>query len=109
MAATPEDIAFFTHIEKTLYTAVVSDSLDDIGYRNQAMMPHLRPLFPDTRFAGWARTIACVDVYHVPPDPYGLEIKAIDSILLGEVVVVGTAESKRNSPWGELLSHRCPG
>ena len=45
-----------------------------------------------------------MDVYHVPPDPYGLEIKAIDSILLGEVVVVGTAESKRNSPWGELLS-----
>jgi 4-hydroxy-4-methyl-2-oxoglutarate aldolase len=102
--ATPEDIAFFTQIEKTLYTAVLSDSLDDIGYRNQAMMPHLRPLFPITRFAGWARTIACVDVYHVPPDPYGLEIKAIDSILLGEVVVVGTAESKRNSPWGELLS-----
>jgi 4-hydroxy-4-methyl-2-oxoglutarate aldolase len=102
--ATPQDLEFFAHIEKTLYTAVVSDSLDEIGYRNQAMMPHLRPLFPNTRFAGWARTIACVDVYHIQPDPYDLEIKAIDSILLGEVVVVGTAESKRNSPWGELLS-----
>jgi 4-hydroxy-4-methyl-2-oxoglutarate aldolase len=102
--ATPQDLAFFAHIETNLYTAVVSDSLDDLGYRNQAMMSHLRPLFPNTCFAGWARTIACVDVYHIPPDPYGLEIEAIDSILLGEVVVVATAESKRNSPWGELLS-----
>ena len=28
----------------------------------------------------------------------------MDSILPGEVVVVGTADSKRNAPWGELLS-----
>ena len=33
-----------------------------------------------------------------------LEIAAIDSILPGEVVVVSTGESRRNAPWGELLS-----
>src|SRR5207249_5103034 len=30
--------------------------------------------------------------------------EAIDSILPGEVVAVSTGESKRNAPWGELLS-----
>jgi regulator of RNase E activity RraA len=33
-----------------------------------------------------------------------MEIEAIDSILPGEVVVVSTQQSKRNAPWGELLS-----
>jgi 4-hydroxy-4-methyl-2-oxoglutarate aldolase len=28
----------------------------------------------------------------------------VDSLLPGEVVVVGTMESSRNAPWGELLS-----
>src|SRR5205823_14147552 len=59
---------------------------------------------PACCFAGWARTISCADMYHVADEPYALEIEAVDSILPGEVVVVGTAESKRNAPWGELLS-----
>ena len=33
-----------------------------------------------------------------------MEIEAVDSILAGEVLVVSTQESKRNAPWGELLS-----
>jgi 4-hydroxy-4-methyl-2-oxoglutarate aldolase len=102
--ATQSDIELFTNIEKTLYTAVIADSLDELGYRHQAMREQLRPLSPDCCFAGWARTIACVDVYHVPEDPYAKEIEAVDSILSGEVVIVSTADSQRNAPWGELLS-----
>ena len=90
--------------EARLYTAVVSDSLDQIGIRSQAMREYLRPLFPACKFAGWARTIACSDVYHISDDPYELEIQAMDSILPGEVVVVSTQHSLRNAPWGELLS-----
>src|ERR1700677_2429849 len=90
--------------EERLYTAVVSDAMDQIGVRNQAMREYLRPIYPCKPFCGWARTIACSDVYHVPADPYAMEIEAIDSIQAGEVVVVSTQQSKRNAPWGELLS-----
>lgn len=103
-AATAEDLELFRHVEENLYTAVVSDSLDELGYRNQALREYIRPLSPGDRFAGWARTISYVDVFHVPPDPYGMEIEAVDSILPGEVVMVSTAGSLQNSPWGELLS-----
>lgn len=103
-AASAEDIKLFEHIEKNLYTAVVSDSLDEIGFRDQAMRKDFRPLHPDFRCAGWARTIQCQDVFEIPDDPYGLEIEAIDSLLSGEIVVVSTNDSEQNAPWGELLS-----
>ena len=90
--------------EQNLYTAVVSDSLDQLGVRNQAMREYMRPLHARCTFAGWARTISCSDVYHIPDTPYALEIEAIDSLLPGEVAVVGTGKSTRNAPWGELLS-----
>jgi regulator of RNase E activity RraA len=90
--------------EKHLYTAVVSDSLDQMGVRSQAMREYLRPVHGRCTFAGWARTISCSDIYHLPPDPYSVEIEAVDSLLPGEVAVVGTQKSVRNAPWGELLS-----
>ena len=98
------DTGLVEFAEAHLYTAVVSDSLDQLGVRNQAMREHLRPLYAGCRVAGWARTIACSDVYHVPEDPYGIEIEAVDSLQPGEVAVVGTQKSVRNAPWGELLS-----
>jgi 4-hydroxy-4-methyl-2-oxoglutarate aldolase len=98
------DLELFSHIEKNLYTAVICDALDEMGFRDRAMRERLRPLAADFAVAGWARTIACVDVHYEHEDPYGLEIEALDSILTGEVVVVGTGESTRNAPWGELLS-----
>jgi 4-hydroxy-4-methyl-2-oxoglutarate aldolase len=102
-AATEADRELFRHIETKLYTAVVADSLDQCGFRHQAMAARLRPLSGET-FAGWARTIACVDMYHIPADPYSLELEALDSMLPGEAAVVGTANSQQNAPWGELLS-----
>lgn len=90
--------------EANLYTAVVSDSMDQLGIRTQAMREYLRPIHPRCTFAGWARTISCSDIYHIPDDPYSVEIEAVDSLLPGEVAVVGTQKSVRNAPWGELLS-----
>jgi regulator of RNase E activity RraA len=97
-------LEIFDHVERNLYTAVLSDALDELGFRQQAMRETLRPLLPDLVFAGWARTIACMDVYHTCKNPYDIEIEAVDSLLPGEIAVVATGDSKRNAPWGELLS-----
>lgn len=98
------DLALFQDIEENLYTAVLSDALDELERRDQVMRERLRPVYLKTRFAGWARTIQWRDMHYIPEDPYGLEIEAVDSILPGEVVVVSTSESIRNAPWGELMS-----
>ncbi len=102
--AQASDLELFRHLETNLYTAVVADSLDELGYRHQALRETIRPLAADSCFAGWARTISYVDVFHISDDPYALEIEALDSVLPGEVVVISTVDSKRNAPWGELLS-----
>lgn len=98
------DLDLLRFVEETLYTAVVSDSLDEVGLRDQVMREYIRPLHASCRFAGWARPIACTDVYEMPSEPYQKEIEAVDSIQPGEAVVVSTGQSKRNAPWGELLS-----
>ena len=102
--ATAADLELFKHVEENLYTAVISDSLDELGYRDQAMREFMRPLSAHDKFAGWARTFSCVDVYHISSDPYAMEIEALDSVLPGEIVVASTAGSLQNAPWGELLS-----
>lgn len=102
--ATDSDLKLFRELEGTLYTAVIADALDQIGEHERAMREYLRPLAPESKFAGFARTILCQDVFCETSNPYELEIEAMDSILPGEVVVVSTGESKRNAPWGELLS-----
>jgi 4-hydroxy-4-methyl-2-oxoglutarate aldolase len=103
-AVTDSDIELFNHITGNLYTPVLSDSLDELGYREQVMGEWIRPVAANVSIAGWARTVLCMDVHYTCDDPYGAEIEAIDSILPGEVVVVATGRSRRNAPWGELLS-----
>ena len=56
--ASQADFELFVHIERTLYTAVVADAMDELGYHDRAMSEFLRPLTPKSCFAGWARTIA---------------------------------------------------
>ena len=89
-----------------LYTAVLSDVLDELGYRHQALPPRIRPLDEGLILCGRARTGLYRDVYHVPPghNPYALEIALIDDLEPGEVAVLGCGSSGRIAPWGELLS-----
>jgi len=98
------DSSLFVQMRDNLYTAVISDSLDDLGYRNQAMNERLRPINQDHVLVGRAKTVLCVDVYHIHENSYDKEIAAIDSVQPGEVVVAATNRSVRNGMWGELLS-----
>lgn len=87
-----------------LYPAVVSDCLDRIGYRDQVMKPHIRPLYPEARMAGFAMTVHCIEVDGPPinaDDYYKGELQAVDALKAGDVMVVSTCEG---SYWGELLA-----
>lgn len=85
-----------------LYTAVVCDILDSLGYRQQAMHSRIRPLWPEARCAGFALTVQAVPAREQdPPRPYAGELAAVDALQDGDVLVVSSCQW---SFWGELLS-----
>jgi regulator of RNase E activity RraA len=101
-----DDLERFAWVAKTLYVPVVSDILDDLGYRNQVMHQRLRPLDPKCcTIVGRARTFRWMDTdYVVKEDPYGLEIEGMDSLKPGDVPVHSSDAGLTNAPWGELMS-----
>ena len=100
------DTGFLADIRKRLYTAVLSDVLDELGYRQQAFPPSIRPLDDALVLAGFARTGVYRAVYRVVPDQnsYELEMALIDDLKPDQVAVFGCGGSTRIAPWGELLS-----
>lgn len=93
-------------IRSTLFTAVLSDCLDQVGIMDQALPSAIRPLDESLVMVGRARTAAFMEVYHVPPgsNPYELEIALIDSLQQDEIPVFACSNPARIAPWGELLS-----
>jgi len=100
------DPGFLQEIRQSLYTAVLSDVLDELGFRDQAMPPSIRPLDEELTLAGFARTGLYREVFHAAAgeNPYELEIALIDDLKPDDVAVFGCCGSRRIAPWGELLS-----
>ena len=90
-----------------LYTAVVSDVLDSLGYRQQVLPPQIRPLTGARRIYGRAFTIHAKVVHEIPAEPYKLEIEAVDAAKAGEVLVADVEDPASCGFWGELLTTAC--
>ena len=104
MAQHSSEAALLDMVAERLYSAVLSDILDQLGYRQQAMAPRLRPVWPEAVVVGRAHTALTVDIFEVRPDPYAMEIAAIDSLKPGDIMIAATGPSVRTCFWGELLS-----
>ncbi|MFD1107914.1 RraA family protein [Pseudoroseomonas ludipueritiae] len=93
-------------MREQLFTALLSDVLDSLGYMNQALPSRIRPLDDAASMAGRARTALYLEVYEATPgeNPYDLEIDLVDSLAPGEIPVFACGHSGRIAPWGELLS-----
>ena len=96
-----------TAILGSLYSAVVSDVLDGLGYRNQALDSEVRPLTKMRRVCGRVFTARAIPTTEIPPEPYVLQIAAVDALKAGEVLVVDGQSTCTCSFWGELLTTAC--
>jgi 4-hydroxy-4-methyl-2-oxoglutarate aldolase len=91
----------------TLYSAVVCDVLDALGYPNQSLPPHLRPLTPALRVAGRVFPARAQAVREIPAEPYKLEIAAVEAMTRGDVLLVDVGDDRTCGFWGELLTTAC--
>lgn len=97
----------FEEMKETLYSAVIADILDEMGYRNQAMANDILPLKVDDVVCGTAFTVLATDVYEIPAEPYKFEFEAVDHLQPGDVMVATTNGSTCSGFWGELLTNGC--
>ncbi len=92
-------------LHPSIRSAMISDSLDLIGIRNNVMSKEIRPLERGMKVMGYAATIEFEPSEEFDPnDPYGPAIEYLDSLQAGEVAVVATGQSNRSAFWGELFS-----
>jgi 4-hydroxy-4-methyl-2-oxoglutarate aldolase len=99
----PHDLTLVDRLGR-LYSAVVSDTLDRLGIRDNVMASHIRPLYGHAKVAGYAATVHCVQVDSPPAnreDWYKGELEAVDALEDGDVMVVSTCHG---CYWGELLA-----
>ncbi|WDR06205.1 RraA family protein [Devosia rhodophyticola] len=91
-----------------LFTAVVADTLDMLGYHHQVLTPGITPLDPSRILCGLARVGLYMPIYHDDETTkvYEHEIALVDSLRTNDVPVLVCHGNKKISPWGELLSER---
>src|ERR687896_612247 len=106
--------AFFELIRQKLYTAVVGDVMDSIGFRHQFLPPQIKPLRNDMIVVGRSMPVLEADVFSEAHDaasnsvmsrPFGLMLQALDDLRPDEVYVC-TGASPEYALWGELMSTR---
>jgi regulator of RNase E activity RraA len=101
------DDSLFDMMAERLYVAVISDILDNMGFRNQVLQPGIVPAQPDARqvLVGRAATVLVGPQYEVVEHPYTNQIAAIDSLVPGDVLVSGVGGMTNIAVWGELFSN----
>lgn len=91
-------------LKDQLYVAVISDVLDQLGYKNQATRITFHAYTGISKLIGRCKTTLWADMYDVDTNPYELELKAVDSCQPGDILIGAAGGSNRSGIWGELLS-----
>ena len=108
-----KDRQFLDHIKKNLYTAVVGDIMDQLGYQNQFLNPKIKPLREDMTVVGRAMPVLETDTLDntstssnaTLKKPFGLMLEALDQLKENEIYLC-TGGTPTYALWGELMSTR---
>jgi len=107
------DSELFDLIRNELFTAVIGDIMDKMGYLHQFLNPQIQPLRDDMMVVGRAMTVLEADCFEninsgvnsTLQQPFGLMLEALDDLKKDEVYIC-TGSSPGYALWGELMSTR---
>ena len=119
MAMWKNDDEMFALMKEKLYTPVVGDILDQMGYKHQFLPASIRPLAAQVptapyilpgeeedkrlKVAGYACTVLENDVFEYPAEkPFGYMTEALDDLKPNEIYIATGAHN--SALWGELLT-----
>lgn len=104
MREPPSEKAMFDKMERELYTAVISDILDEMGIRNHTLNNLIRPIRAEMVLAGRSKPMVASRVFEIPEEPYRTTIEALDSLKRDEVPLIVADSDSATALWGELFS-----
>lgn len=93
----------FDSIRAELYTPVVGDILDELGYRRQFLPPGIMGITPAAKVVGRAMPVLIADVTGPQEQPFGRLTEALDQLQPGEVYIAQNA-TVPCAAWGEILT-----
>ncbi len=93
----------FAIIKEKLYTPVVGDILDQMGYVHQFLPQEIRPIREDMKLVGKAMTVLMIDVFEEQKKPFGFLTECLDQLEKNEIYIAAGG-AKRCAYWGELLT-----
>jgi len=97
------DAEMFDLIRAELYTPVVGDILDDLGFTHQFLPQPIQPAREEMKLAGRAMPVVMIDVFGKQKKPFGLLTEALDQLEPGEIYLASGGEM-RCAYWGEILT-----
>jgi regulator of RNase E activity RraA len=103
MAEWKSDAELFALFTRELYTPVVGDILDDLGYTHQFLPQAIQPLREEMKLASRAMPVVMIDVFGKQKKPFGLLTEALDQLQPGEIYLASGGEM-RCAYWGEILT-----
>jgi len=109
-----DDDQLFQLMKTQLFSAVIGDIMDKLGFLNQFLSPKVQPLREHMLIAGRAMPVLEADVFaeqsvsgknEIMAKPFGLMLEALDDLQKNEVYIC-TGSSPEYALWGELMSTR---
>jgi 4-hydroxy-4-methyl-2-oxoglutarate aldolase len=97
------DTELFSLCTRVLYTPVVGDVLDDLGYTRQFLPQPIQPLREEMKLTGRAMPVLMIDVYGRQEKPFGRLTEALDQLQPGEIYLASGGDM-RCAYWGEILT-----
>ena len=93
----------FALVKNELYTPVVGDVLDALGYYRQFLPQPIQPALTEMKLVGRAMPVVMIDVHGPQKKPFGLLTEALDQLEPGEIYLCSGGDM-RCAYWGELLT-----
>lgn len=91
-------------VKNSLYSGILCDVLDGLGYRNQALSNGIFGLTDDTVIFGPAFTSIGTQVYSMPENPLIAQTRVVDQLGEGEIYVLVTRGEYNCAVFGELFA-----
>ena len=92
------------YLKKTLYSGVLCDVMDQMGYRNQALSNAIYGLNDETVIFGPAFTSIGTEVYSMPENPLTAQCKVVDQLQADEIYVLTIRGNYNCAVFGELFA-----